>query len=259
MQGRTILVTGGGAGIGKAAALLAAQQGARVAVLDVDLDSATATAEEAAGLGAGGTLPVRCDVSVETDVGAAVTACVKELGTPYGVFANAGVDRAGMVHELTVEHWTGLIAINLTGVFLTCKHALKAMLAAGTGGSIVCTSSPASLVAFGAGGASAYSASKGGVSALVRCMALDYARHGIRVNAIVPGPTHTRLMWANVPEPERPAMQRVIDGEVPIGRMASPEEIAQSAIWLMSDAASYVTGSHLVCDGGVLAKASISV
>jgi len=175
------------------------------------------------------------------------------------VFANAGIDRAGMVHELSMEHWTGLIGINLTGVFLTCKHALKAMLNAGTGGSIVCTSSPASLVAFAAGGAAAYSASKGGISALVRCMALDYARHGIRVNAIVPGPTHTRLMWVNVPEPERPDMQRVIDSEVPIGRMASPEEIAQSAIWLMSDAASYVTGSHLVCDGGVLAKASISV
>jgi len=239
--------------------LLAAQQGAKVAVLDVDLDGANATAEKATELGASGTLPVRCDVSVETDVEAAMTACVDELGTPYGVFANAGVDRAGLVHELTVEHWTGLIAINLTGVFLTCKHALRAMLTAGTGGSIVCTSSPASLVAFAAGGASAYSASKGGVSALVRCMAVDYARHGIRVNAVVPGPTHTQLMWVNVPEPERPTMQRVIDSEVPIGRMASPEEIAQSAIWLMSDAASYVTGSHLVCDGGVLAKASISV
>jgi NAD(P)-dependent dehydrogenase (short-subunit alcohol dehydrogenase family) len=259
MRDRTILVTGGGAGIGRATALLAAEQGARVAILDVDLESANATAEEAARLGAGAALPVRCDVSVESAVEAAVTACVNELGTPYGVFANAGVDRGGMVHELPVEHWTGLIAINLTGVFLTCKHALKAMLAAGTGGSIVCTSSPASLVAFAAGGAAAYSASKGGVSALVRCMALDYARYGIRVNAILPGPTHTQLMWVNVPEPERPGMQQVIDSEVPIGRMASPEEIAQSAIWLMSDGASYVTGSHLVCDGGVLAKASISV
>jgi len=259
MRDRTILVTGGGAGIGKAAVLLAAQQGARVAVVDVDLESANATAEQATELGASRTLPVRCDVSVETDVEAAMAACVNELGTPYGVFANAGIDRAGLVHELTAEQWTGLIAINLTGIFLTCKHALRAMLTAGTGGSIVCTSSPASFVAFAAGGASAYSASKGGVSALVRCMALDYARHGIRVNGIVPGPTHTQLMWVNVPEPERPAMQRVIDSEVPIGRMASPEEIAQSAIWLMSDAASYVTGSHLVCDGGVLAKASISV
>ena len=156
MRDRTILVTGGGAGIGRATALLAAEQGARVAILDVDLESANATAEEAARLGAGAALPVRCDVSVESAVEAAVTACVNELGTPYGVFANAGVDRGGMVHELPVEHWTGLIAINLTGVFLTCKHALKAMLAAGTGGSIVCTSSPASLVAFAAGGAAAF-------------------------------------------------------------------------------------------------------
>ncbi len=259
MRDRTILVTGGGSGIGKAAVLLAADQGARVAVLDVDEDSAHAATQEAIERGAGAALPVRCDVSVETEVESAIAACVDELGTPYGVFANAGVDRAGLVHELTLEHWSELISINLTGVFLTCKHALRSMLATGTGGSLVCTSSPAASVAFAAGGASAYSASKGGVSALVRCMALDYARHGIRANAIVPGPTHTRLMWVNVPEPERPAMQKVIDGEVPIGRMANPEEIAQAAIWLMSDAASYVTGSHLVCDGGVLAKASISV
>src|SRR5262249_57083722 len=114
MRDRTILGPGGGAGIGKAGVLLAAQQGARVAILDVDLDGANATAEEATERGASGALPVRCDVSVEADVQAAMAACVNELGPPYGVFANAGVDRAGMVHELTVGHWTGLLAINLT-------------------------------------------------------------------------------------------------------------------------------------------------
>jgi NAD(P)-dependent dehydrogenase (short-subunit alcohol dehydrogenase family) len=133
------------------------------------------------------------------------------------------------------------------------------MLEGGRGGSIVCTSSPGSFVAFAAGGESAYAASKGGVSALVRGMALDYAKFGIRVNAIVPGPTDTKLMWMSVPEDKRSGMRDVINSEVPIGRTAQPEEIARAAVWLLSDESSYVTGSHLVCDGGVLAKASISV
>jgi NAD(P)-dependent dehydrogenase (short-subunit alcohol dehydrogenase family) len=259
MRDRTVIVTGGGSGIGRAGALLAADRGASVAAVDVDGESAEASAKEALERGAPSAIGIRCDVADESQVEKAVARVVSELGVPYGVFANAGTDRAGLVHELSYDHWNELISVNLTGIYLTCKHALRAMVEGGKGGSIVCTSSPASFVAFAAGGASAYAASKGGVSALVRCMALDYAKYGIRVNAIVPGPTHTKLMWVNVPEDERPAMQKVIDSEVPLGRMAGPEEIARCAIWLMSDESSYVTGSHLVCDGGVLAKASISV
>lgn len=228
-------------------------------MLDIDGESAERSAREALKQGAPSAIGIRCDVADETDAEAAVARTASEFGTPYGVLANAGIDRAGLVHELSFDHWQQLVSVNLTGIFLTCKYSLLAMIEGGQGGSIVCTSSPASFVAFAAGGASAYSASKGGVSALVRCMALDYAKYGIRVNAIVPGPTHTKLMWVNVPEEDRPAMQKVIESEVPLGRMADPEEIARCAIWLMSDESSYVTGSHLVCDGGVLAKASISV
>jgi NAD(P)-dependent dehydrogenase (short-subunit alcohol dehydrogenase family) len=128
----------------------------------------------------------------------------------------------------------------------------------GTGGSIVCVSSPFALTAPEAG-ASAYSASKAGISALVRSLAVDYGRHGIRVNAILPGPTETELMWANVPESERARVRRTIESEVPLGRLADPKEPARAAMWLLSDNASYVTGSQLACDGGVLAKASVSV
>ena len=169
------------------------------------------------------------------------------------------MDAGGFLHELPCETWKRVLDTNLTGIYLTCKYALRQILKAGTPGSIVCTSSPAASVAFAAGAAGAYSASKGGISALVRCMAVDYARYGIRVNAVVPGATETRLMWANVDPSAMPEMRRRICEEVPLGRLASPDEPARAVVWLLSDESSYVTGSHLVCDGGILAKASISV
>ena len=107
-------------------------------------------------------------------------------------------------------------------------------------------------------GAGAYSASKAGVAALVRAMAVDYVAAGIRVNGVLPGPTNTDLMWANVKDDERAEMLELITGEVPIGRLAEPSEIARMILWLLSDEASYTTGSMLGCDGGVLARASVS-
>jgi NAD(P)-dependent dehydrogenase (short-subunit alcohol dehydrogenase family) len=259
MRDRVVTVTGGGSGIGRAAVLLAAERGARVVALDIDGESAEAVSEEARGRGAAEALGLTCDVTQEREVEAAMAEAERRLGPLYGVFANAGTDIGGLVHELELQTWERVLRTNLTGVFLTCKHALRAMIATGTSGSIVCTSSPAAVVSFSAGGVGAYAASKGGVSALVRCMSLDYARYGIRVNAIMPGPTETRLMWANVPEEDRDRMRGVINSEVPLGRLARAEEIAHAALWLLSDDASYVTGSHLVCEGGFLSKASISV
>jgi NAD(P)-dependent dehydrogenase (short-subunit alcohol dehydrogenase family) len=125
------------------------------------------------------------------------------------------------------------------------------------GGSIVCLSSPFAHVAAPATGA--YASSKGGISALVRALAVDYGRQGIRVNAVLPGPTETSLMWANVPADEVEATRRTIEHDVPVARLADPSEPARAALWLLSDQASYVTGAQLACDGGVSAKASISV
>ena len=107
--------------------------------------------------------------------------------------------------------------------------------------------------------APAYSASKGGISALIRCLAVDYAPYRIRVNAIVPGATETALMWDNVPPQDIPALRATVHTEFPLGRLAEPEEPARAIAWLLSEQASYVTGSHLICDGGILAKGSISV
>jgi NAD(P)-dependent dehydrogenase (short-subunit alcohol dehydrogenase family) len=256
---RTIGVTGGAAGIGRAVVMQCAARGDRVAVLDIDGPAARDAADAALAAGAPAALAVECDVSREESVARAWEEATAALGPLYGAFANAGMDAGGFVHELPFDTWKRVLDTNLTGVYLTCKYALQQILKAGTPGSIVCTSSPAASVAFAAGAAGAYSASKGGISALVRCMAVDYAKYGIRVNAVVPGATETRLMWANVEPSAMPEMRRRICEEVPLGRLASPDEPARAVVWLLSDESSYVTGSHLVCDGGILAKASISV
>ncbi|HZT31029.1 MAG TPA: SDR family oxidoreductase [Bryobacteraceae bacterium] len=256
---RTIVITGGGSGIGRAVAMQCAARGDRVAVLDIAGDTAVEAAAAARAAGAAAAIGLACDVSREESVAGALSESERVLGPAWGVFANAGMDAGGFAHELPFETWKRVLEVNLTGVYLTCKYALQQCLKASRGGSIVCTSSPGAFVSFAAGAAGAYSASKGGISALVRCLAVDYARHGIRVNAVVPGATETRLMWANVAPEEIPRMRRQISAEVPIGRLASPDEPARAVVWLLSDESSYVTGSHLVCDGGILAKACISV
>lgn len=256
---RTIVVTGGGSGIGRAVALLCARRGDNVAVLDKRGDAAEAAAREAKGAGATAAIGLECDVSLEKQISEAFGVLSRQLGAPYGLFANAGIDTGGLIHELPLDTWHLVMETNLTGVFLSCKYALQTMLAAGMSGSIVCTSSPTGFVALAAGGAGAYSATKAGISALVRCMAIDYARHGIRVNAIVPGATETPLMWNNVPPDDVPHMRTQVSNEIPLGRLAQPDDPARAVVWLLSDESSYVTGSHLVCDGGILAKASISV
>jgi NAD(P)-dependent dehydrogenase (short-subunit alcohol dehydrogenase family) len=257
--GRCVVITGGAGGIGRATALLCAKRGDHVAILDKDAEAAQKTAENAIRCGAKVAIGLACDVREESEVERAFERVCSQIGAPYGVFANAGVDVGGLIHELPLERWHYLLQTNLTGVFLACKHGLRRMLEAKISGSIVCTSSPTSFVGLSAGGAGAYSATKAGISALVRCLAVDYAPFGIRVNAIVPGATETGMMWNNVPSLAIPSMREQLRREIPLGRLAEPEDPARCVLWLLSNESSYVTGSHLVCDGGVLAKASISV
>lgn len=255
---RTIVITGAGSGIGRAAALACAHRGDRLTLLDRNRKSLDEAAEACRALGAD-VLPFACDVGSEGEMTAAFQKSFESLGPAWGVFANAGIDEGGMIHELPLATWERVIGANLTGIFLTCKLGLQQMISSGQGGSIVCTSSPCGSVALPVGGVGAYSATKGAISALVRCMAIDYARYGIRVNAVVPGATETGMMWNNVAPAEIERMRGQLNREIPLGRLAEPVDVAKAVLWLLSEESAYSTGSQLVCDGGVLAKASISV
>ena len=253
---RTVVITGGGSGIGRAVALLCARRGDQIAILDKNGEAAAAVATQA---GLDRALCIQCDVRQEEQVEQAFVTIDNRFGSPYGLFANAGIEKGGPIHDLRLDVWSLVLETNLTGVFLSCKHALKRMLSAGRPGSIVCTSSPTASVAIATGSLGVYSATKAGISALVRCMAVDYARFGIRVNAIVPGATDTPLMWSNVAPEDSASIRERVQVEVPLGRLAEADEPARGVAWLLSDESSYVTGSDLVCDGGILAKASISI
>ncbi len=258
-ENRLIVITGGGGGIGRATALLCAKRGDRVAILDKNGESAKQAADAARAEGANGAIGLACDVTDEAQVAKAFALIHEQFGAPYGIFANAGIDIGGLIHEMPLELWKHIMDTNLTGVFLTCKHGLQRMLAAQIAGSVVCTSSPTGFVALAAGGSGAYSATKGAISSLVRCMAIDYAKFGIRVNAIAPGATETGMMWSNVGAAEVETMRAQLCREIPLGRLAQPEDPARIVVWLLSDETAYMTGSHVVCDGGILAKGSISV
>jgi NAD(P)-dependent dehydrogenase (short-subunit alcohol dehydrogenase family) len=251
-----VVVTGGGSGIGRAAARACAKRGASVAVLDVNPATADEAAREARADGAPTTIGLECNVRHEESVATAIGSAAAELGEIRGLVCCAGIASEGLVHELPLERWNLVVETNLTGTFLACKHTLAHMLEHGRGGSIVCTSSPVAEAAV-PGGASAYIASKGGVSAFVRSLAIDYAADSIRVNAIVPGATETPLMWGDMPKDEIPSARERITTQLALGRLATPPEIAEGIVWLLSEAAGYATGSHLVVDGGLMARASI--
>ncbi|MFF8281936.1 SDR family NAD(P)-dependent oxidoreductase [Streptomyces albus] len=252
-----LLVTGAGSGIGAAAALAAARDGWFVHVTDTDGDAMAATLDAVHALGGSGAGHV-LDVTDAAAVERAFAAVRQGPGPLRGLFTAAGIDRGGPAHELEAVQWRRVLEVNTTGTFLVVQQALAEMMRGG-GGSIVLCGSPAAQVGFAAGGATAYGASKGAISSMTRTLAVDYARYGIRVNAVVPGPTETPLMWAGVPAEEVDRMREQVAREVPLGRMARPEEIAASVLWLLSDGSSYTTGSLIGCDGGVLAKSSVSV
>ena len=249
LEGRTALITGAGSGIGREAARIFASEGASVVVCERDEQAGrdTVSALEAEG---GRALLVPADVSDARDVEAAVATCVRETGGLHVLFNNAGVfpERDGSPVETSEEVWHQVIDINLKGVFLCCKYGIPAMLESG-GGSIINTASFVAVVG-AATSQIAYTASKGGVLAMTREIAVEYARQNIRANALCPGPVNTPLLAEFLADPDVRKRRMV---HVPMGRLAEPSEIARAALFLASSASSYVTGSTFLVDGGITA------
>jgi NAD(P)-dependent dehydrogenase (short-subunit alcohol dehydrogenase family) len=250
IEGKRAIITGAGMGMGRATAIRFAQEGAKVGLIDIEQAAVEETARTITSAG-GEALALVADVAVEEQVASAVERAVTRWGGLDVVVANAAVQLIGQdarVHELEAAVWQKTIAINLTGVFHTCKHGIRALLASG-GGSVICTASPTSLFGL-APGFDAYTASKAGVLGLVKVMANDYARDGIRVNAVIPGFTDTPLVRQVM---ENEEWREGLIGTIPLGRPGRPEEVAAMMLFLASDEASYATGAAFFVDGGITA------
>ena len=249
LEGKVALVTGAGAGIGRASALAFAAAGARVMVSDVVVDGGEETVGQIQAAGGEATF-VRADVSQRTDVEALVRQTVETYGRLDCAHNNAGIEgELAATADCAEANWDRTIAINLKGVWLCMRSEIPQMLQQG-GGAIVNTSSVAGLVGFP--NLPAYVASKHGVAGLTRTAALEYAEQGIRVNAVCPGVIHTAMIDRIVGgDAEAEAQFTALE---PVGRIGSPAEVAQAVVWLCSDAASFVTGVAMPVDGGFVAQ-----
>jgi NAD(P)-dependent dehydrogenase (short-subunit alcohol dehydrogenase family) len=249
LTGQLALVTGAGAGIGRASAIVLAREGARVAVVDIDHESAQRTASDIEAAG-GTALALACDIADAEQVGQMVRTIVEEFDGLDCAHNNAGVeDPVGPTHELTEAGWDGVLAVDLRGTWLCIKHEVAHMLEHG-GGSIVNTTSVLSSVA--QRHAPAYTAAKHGLLGLTRAAALDYADRGIRVNAVSPGVIHTALVDRVVAAGAMTAEE--FEALQPMGRVGQSEEVGEAVAWLLSDRASFVTGLDMAVDGGYLLR-----
>ena len=248
VEGKVALVTGAGAGIGRAAAILFAEEGSRVVVSDVDGINGVETVRMITDAG-GEALFVRADVSNQEDIERLVNETVKKYAALDCAFNNAGIHKEFIsTVDFTAEDWDEMIDVNLKSVWLCMKYEIRQMLKQGKG-AIVNTSSAAGLV--GAPSNPAYPASKHGVVGLTKCTALEFARKGIRINCVCPGPTRTGMNEALAAS--SPEIVKAMDQKVPMGRIGESEEVAAAAIFLASDEASYITGHSLPVDGGIVA------
>jgi NAD(P)-dependent dehydrogenase (short-subunit alcohol dehydrogenase family) len=247
LDGKACVITGAGGGMGREAAIVFTAEGARVCVVDVDLDAA----EETVSLCSGEAFAARVDVSDEEDVRAAMNAAAQRFGGVDVLYNNAGISPGddGSVLETSVEAWQRVHDVNTKGVFLCCKHGIPHLLAQG-GGSVV---NVASFVAILGAATSqiSYTASKGAVLALSRELAVEFARRGVRVNALCPGPVETPLLLAIYGDDPAALERRRVHW--PTGRLGKPREIVNAALFLASDESSFVTGATFVVDGGLTA------
>jgi NAD(P)-dependent dehydrogenase (short-subunit alcohol dehydrogenase family) len=244
---KVALITGGGSGIGKASSLLFAKEGAQVVVVDLKLDTAEATVDEIQKAG-GDAKAFAADVSKAKDAEAMVRFAEESYGKLNVVFNNAGIFHPDddSVTNTSEAIWDMVINVNLKGVFLGCQYAIPALLRAG-GGSIINTASFVAIMG-AAAPQIAYTASKGGVLAMTREIAVEFARKNIRANSLCPGPVETPLLAALLSDPARRNRRLV---HIPMGRFARAEEMANAALFLASDESSFITATSFLVDGGI--------
>src|SRR5215510_14721730 len=249
LDGKVALVTGGASGIGRATALTFAREGAKLIVADKQEDGGQQTVHMIAEQG-GTAIFVQSNITQATAVEALISQAVQTYGRLDCAHNNAGISGGGraLTAEYAEDTWHQVIAVNLTGVWLCMKYEIPQMLSQGSG-AIVNTASVAGLI--GARGLAAYVASKHGVVGLTKTAALEYAQQRIRVNCVCPGVIETPMTARSLSDPERRA--RII-ASAPMGRVGTPEEIAEAVVWLCSDAASFVTGHTMTVDGGDVAQ-----
>jgi len=249
LDGKVALITGGASGMGMVASKLFADEGASVVLTDVADEAGATVAEEIVGAG-GRARYVHADVSSEADARAMVEAAIEAFGALHVLYNNAGVMLAedGSVDTTEAAVWDRTLAINVKGVAFGCKYGVPAIVASG-GGSII---NVASFVAWmgAATSQTAYTASKGAVLAMTREIAVEYARRGVRCNALCPGPIETPLL-AELLSEEAARRRRFV--HIPMGRLGRAEELAKAALFLASDDSSFMTGASLIVDGGITA------
>ncbi len=238
LSGKVCAITGAGSGIGLATVRRFLAEGAQVAALDLDPRRASE---------AGAQLATVCDVTQEPSVEAALDECVGRFGRLDVLVANAGIALEKRLDETELREWDRVLQVNLTGVFLCAKHAVRRMP---RGGALVFHASMSGMVA--TADEPAYCASKAGVIALARSIAVDHAAQGIRANCVCPGVVDTPMTIEQfAPHPE---FRRAVEGMHPLGRFAEPDEIASATVFLASDESSFVSGTTLVVDGGYTAR-----
>ena len=246
LDGKKWFITGGARGIGKCIATALTEAGADVAIVDIDLDTAQKTARELAERNGTKVFALRADITDPADVEAMMERILKEFGRLDVAFCNAGIDVVVPVEEDTIEGWCRVINVNLNGTFLTAQAAGKAMMKNG-GGSIICTASMSAHITNIPQKECSYAASKAGVIAMARNMAIEWAAHHIRVNTISPGYMGTDLTLND------PALKPLIsqwEELIPVHRMGKPEELQSIAVYLAGDTSSYTTGADFLIDGG---------